>query len=148
MATTTVDAVCSETESNLAAYLEELKLSGPHWETKPESGEGEDAWSPRQVAEHLAGAATFFAAGIAFNLKLEGPERAPAVCETAEAAATATERNHEALLKVMRQVRDEQLDQIVVAPQLGGEIPLERVMLIIPAHLKDHAQQLRTLRGA
>ena len=147
MASTTTAAIKEQLATAYAGYMTELKQAGPNWETKPATGEGEDAWCARQVAEHIAGAATFFGAGIATGIGVDGPARGAAELANAETALETTERNHAALVAVLEQVRDDQLDTEVNAPQLGGMIPLERIMLILPSHLADHTNQLKTLRG-
>jgi len=128
-------------------YVAELKLAGPHWERKPAAGgEGEEAWCARQVAEHVAGAATFFGAGIAGGMGVEGPARMQSEFASVAAAIPGTEKAHAALMGVVNQMSDEQLAIELDAPRLGKR-SLGEFLGIIAYHLTDHAGQLKTLRG-
>ena len=46
-----------EMRAELQAALHEVHQT---WEVKPASGDGEDAWSPQEVARHVIGADWFF----------------------------------------------------------------------------------------
>ena len=43
------------------ALADAIAAASDNWEKSPQSGEGEDAWSPRQVAEHVIPAEIYFA---------------------------------------------------------------------------------------
>ncbi|MGI8926058.1 MAG: DinB family protein [Tepidiformaceae bacterium] len=126
-------------------YLAELKLAGPKWELAPPAGEGEEAWCARQVAEHIAGAATFFGAGIAGALSIEGPGRfQPSFASAAEAVA-ATPEAHAKFMAVVGQVPEDKVAMEIDAPRLG-KTTIGGIMGIVAHHLEDHAGQLRALR--
>ena len=115
------------------------------WERKPESGEGEDAWSAREAAQHVIGAEMYFASAVceacgydgpespfADGLELASPEAASAALEQAAAAADSKvqhvtagdlERSHE---------------------RMG---PLPAIFESWSGHLRDHAAQI-TAAGA
>lgn len=132
-------------ENALQDYLAELKLAGPHWERKPAAGDGEEAWNARQVAEHIAGAATFFGAGIAVALGVAGPERRQMQFASAEEALAGTEAAHEGLLGVVGGLSDEQVAAEIEAPRFG-KTSVANLLGIVTGHLGDHAGQLRKLR--
>lgn len=132
-------------ENALAGYLAELKLAAPHWERQPAAGEGEEAWNARQVAEHIAGAATFFGAGIATALGVPGPERRQMQFASAEEALSGTETAHQALLGVVGGLSDQQVAAEIEAPRFG-KTSVANLLGIVTGHLGDHAGQLRKLR--
>lgn len=143
----TAAGAASSIDRNFAAYMAELKQAGPHWERKPaNAGEGEDAWSARQVAEHIGGAEPFFGAGIAQAINVPGPTPARLTLENAADAVTATDKAHAALMAVVAQVKDSQLAMEFDHPRLGKQT-IGGILAILSGHLQDHTQQLRTLRG-
>lgn len=127
-------------------YIAELKEAGAHWERKPaSSGEGEDAWSARQVAEHLVSSTTLFANGIAHTIGVDGPAAQQAAFTSADDAVAAMSTVQQKLSAILEQVTDAQLD---IEREFGplGKAKLERVVAICAHHLADHANQLRALR--
>jgi hypothetical protein len=147
MADQTAQSIRSNLAKNFDTYMAELKLAGPHWETKPSgSADGEKAWCARQVAEHIAGAGRFFGAGIAQAIAVSGPTPAPVSLASAADAIPATQASQDDLMKVANQVRDDQLVMEINHPQLGKQT-LGSILGILVSHLDDHANQLKTLRG-
>jgi len=144
----TLDEHLADINGAFDAYMTELRQSpAALWETKPSgAAEGEEAWSARQVAEHLAGAATFFGAGIAMFVQVPGPERAAASYPTVDEAVKGTPEAHEKLLSVVRNIPPEKLAMEIEAPRLGKNT-VSGFLGIIAHHLRDHAGQLKTLRG-
>ncbi|MCK9519310.1 MAG: DinB family protein [Dehalococcoidia bacterium] len=127
-------------------YLAELKDAGPHWERKPAAGgEGEEAWSARQAAEHIASSTTFFANGIARAVEVDAPAIQQPAFASAETAVASMPGIQQTLQSVLDQVTDAQLD---MEREFGplGKSTLERVVGICALHLNDHGNQLRTLR--
>ena len=51
-----------------------LSTAGANWERQPEGSEGEDAWSARQVAEHVVKVELFFANLICTSCGYDGPD--------------------------------------------------------------------------
>jgi hypothetical protein len=127
-------------------YLSELKLSGPNWEKKPASGEGEDAWCARQVAEHIGGACGYFAAGIARVIGTTPPPATAAQLADENAAVAHIPGALATLLGVVDQIKDEQL---AIETEFGplGKSTLARIVGICGYHFNDHAGQLKALRG-
>jgi uncharacterized damage-inducible protein DinB len=133
-------------ENALQGYVVEVRLAGPHWERKPTgSPEGEAAWNARQVAEHIAGAATFFGAGIATALGIPGPARTQPTFNSAEEAFAGTGAAHEALFGVVDGLSDEQVAAEFETPRFG-KTSAANMLALITNHLGDHTGQLRTLR--
>jgi hypothetical protein len=143
----TADDYRREIEDNYRAYAAELEQSGSAWDHSPGgSAEGEAAWSPRQVAEHVAGACTFFGAGIGLAIGIDGPARQQFQFASAGDAVEATAAAHRSVMDVLAQLSDEHLPIEVDAARLG-RLPLERIVGILSHHYVDHAHQLRSLRG-
>ncbi len=128
-------------------YMAELKQAGANWEKAPAHGEGEEAWNARQVAEHVAGAATFFGGGLAGFLGVPGPERAQPSFATAADAATGMPAAQAKLVAVIDQIPGDKLTQEFEVPRLGKQT-VGGVLGILAYHLNDHAGQLKKLRGA
>jgi hypothetical protein len=143
----TVAASRETISQGLGAYLAELRQAGASWERKPAgSPEGEAAWNARQVAEHVAGAGTFFAAGVAGAVGVEAPERRQFQFASAEEAIPATESSYQVFLGVVDKVTDEQLAVEFEHPRLGKQT-VGGIIELVAYHLNDHAGQLKALRG-
>jgi hypothetical protein len=143
----TVASIREKVEQGLAAYTGELRQAGPHWETKPSgSPEGEAAWNARQVAEHVAGAGMYFAAGVASAVGAQGPQMRQFQLATADEAVPATETSYQAFLGVVDKVTDDQLAIEVDHPRLGKQT-VGGIVGLVAYHLNDHAGQLKALRG-
>lgn len=128
-------------------YVAELEQCAPVWEKKPQgAAEGEAAWCAREVAEHIASSGPFFGAGIATAIGVSGPTPARITLEDAAAAVAETRRAHGLLMEVVAQVKDEHIGQEVEHPRLGKNT-IGGLLGIVDYHLKDHAQQLKTLRS-
>ena len=137
----------SDLNDAFATYMAELKQAGPGWEKKPPAGEGEEAWSARQIAEHVAGASTFFGAGLAFYIKeIQGPERQQPQFASAEDAIEGTPGAHAKLVAVVEQIPEDKLSLEIEAPQLGKNT-VSGFVGIAADNLRDHAQQLAALRA-
>ena len=147
MADKTAAELRAELEAAHGAYMAELKQAGPVWETKPAAGgEGEEAWSARQVAEHIAGANLFFGAGVAQSIGVAAPAMARAELATAADAAAKTTETYATLAGVVAQVKDAQLGMEIDHPRLGKQT-LGGIIGVSIYHYTDHANQLKTLRG-
>ena len=142
----TAASVLAEIETAHAGYMAELKQAAGGWETKPAAGEGEDAWSARQVAEHIAGANLFFGAGIAEAIGVKAPGLERIALASAADAAAKTAETHAALAAVAAKVSDSQLAMDIDHPRLGKQT-LGGILGIVIHHYDDHANQLKTLRG-
>jgi hypothetical protein len=113
------------------------------WEVQPPHGEGEDAWSPRQVAEHAVGAEIYFASAIsqacgAPKLELQKPDVA-----TPAAAAASLTRFSAVCDNILRHVSDADLAKTFEVGRMG-ETSVQRMMEILAHHARDHANQILT----
>ncbi len=128
-------------------YLSQLKESGSVWEQKPAAaGEGEEAWSARQVAEHIASANLYFANGIARIIGAEGPAMQQPQLASVDEAVGATESAQAGFMGVVEKLTPEQLAIEVEHPRFGKQTPAA-IISLVTHHLGDHANQLKTLRG-
>ena len=142
----TAASACAEIETTHAGYMAELNQAESVWETMPPSGEGEDAWSARQVAEHMAGANLFFGAGIADAIGVTAPKLERFALASAADASAKTAETHTALAGVAAQVSETQMAMEIDHPLLGKQT-LGGILGIAAHHYTDHANQLKTLRG-
>jgi hypothetical protein len=128
------------------AYIGELRQHGDGWERRPAaSADGEGAWNARQVAEHIAGASGYFGSQIAAAIEAEPLQMQRFTFETAGEAAEATPGAHAALMGVVAKVEDSHLDTQIEFPPLGTQT-VAQIVGVIAYHLRDHANQLKTLR--
>ena len=142
----TVQEITNNINSAYHTYMAELTLAGAAWETKPAGGSGEDAWSARQVAEHICGAGGFFAGGIAKAIGAPAAPPAPAVLANVAEAVAAMPASHAKLQEVLTHVKAEQLSTEMEFGPLG-KTNLEAVLGVVSYHYNDHANQLKALRG-
>ena len=127
-------------------YMAELKRHGDGWEGKPSGApDGENAWSARQVAEHIAGASGYFGSQIAAAIDVEGPGMQRYSFETAPDAVAATPGAHDALMGVFVKVEDGHLAKEIEFPPLGTQT-VGYIVGVVAHHLRDHTKQLETLR--
>jgi uncharacterized damage-inducible protein DinB len=107
------------------------------WENAPEDGsEGEESWSPRQVAEHVIGAEAYFAGAIAGVIDQSGPESAELSLASTDEALAALDSAVVAADQVYAAVADDDL-----AKELGSGT-VESLLEIHAGHELDHAQQI------
>ncbi len=111
------------------------------WERKPQGDEGEDAWSPRRVAEHVVGAEVFFASGISQACGAPAVGRPEYDVSTPAAAAASLTRLGAIADNVLRHVTDADLAKTHVLRV--GEMSVEQMMTVLASHAHDHANQIR-----
>jgi len=134
-------------DAGFETYIRELEQTAGVWETKPAvAAEGEDAWSARQVAEHIGGSGLFFAAGIAPVIGVEPPPLARMSFPEQNLAVSETRRTHGLFMDVVANVTDDNIG-IEIDHQRMGKTSVGGLMDLVSHHLTDHAQQLKTLRG-
>lgn len=112
------------------------------WETKPASGEGEAAWSPKEVAQHVIGAEWFFTNNIAQACGAPAMERPQLDVSTPAAAAASLSRLGASDDAVLRHVSDGDLAKTFDLPRLGTR-SVEEMMANIISHTRDHIAQLK-----
>ena len=84
------------------------------WERKPEGGEGEDAWSAREAAEHVVRAEIFYATAVCEACGYEVPDSPlddPLELATPDAAQAALGRAIEAADAKIRDVTEADLEK-------------------------------------
>jgi hypothetical protein len=143
--TKSITDIRDEIAASFETYATELAQAGPHWDRKPPSGDGEDAWCARQVAEHIAGAGLFFGNGIATAIGADAPALERISLDSVDQAVSKTSETHAALMRVLDNVTDSHLPTEVDHPRLGKQT-VGSILGIVNHHLNDHANQLRTLR--
>ena len=146
MADKTADELRADLASARANYLRELAQAAPHWERRPGgSPDGEDAWSARQVAEHIAGTAGFFANGIAKGVGLDGAATSRPELPTCDDALAATPAALDRLDAVTASISDEQLrTEFELAPL--GTTTVRYLVELAASHIENHTGQLSALK--
>lgn len=129
-----------------AQFLEALHDVHGTWETKPQgTADGENAWSPQQVAQHVAGADWFFTNEICLACGAPAVARPGLDASTPAKTAGTIARNAVKYEDLMRHVSEGDL-----AKQIGSEGPLkgatvEAALATWAGHLNDHAAQMRAV---
>ncbi|HEY7294908.1 MAG TPA: DinB family protein [Dehalococcoidia bacterium] len=127
---------------NRAQLQAALHGTAERWETEPPAGEGEDAWSPRQVAEHMIGSEWYFTNHIAQACGAPALER-PALDTATPAAAAATATRIGAICdNVLRHVSDADLAKTREVGRFGAQT-VEWMLTVMDSHARDHLQQLK-----
>jgi hypothetical protein len=127
-----------------AGFLEALHDVHGAWETKPQgTADGEAAWSPQQVAQHVAGADWYFANEICVACGAPAVARPNFDASTPAKTAGTITRNAAKFDDLMRHVSDGDL-----AKQIGSEGPLKGATVEVAlatwaGHITDHAAQMR-----
>lgn len=112
------------------------------WERKPAGGEGEDAWSARQAAEHAVGAEVFFASNVSQACGAPKVDRPEYSCATPAEAAASLTRLSALADNVLRHVSQDDLAKSFETRL--GLATVEAMMQTWAGHLHTHAAQIRT----
>lgn len=112
------------------------------WETKPQAGEGEDAWSPRQVAEHVIPTEGFFTSAVCAACGYPGLERISGSYPTAQDALRHLDEVIELSNKKLKYVTETDLAKR--HERFGST---EDLMVGNARHLNEHAAQIRAAAG-
>ena len=111
------------------------------WEVKPASGEGEDAWSPKEVAQHIVGADWFFTNNIAQACGAPATERPQIDVSTPQAAAQSLRQIGEADDKILSKVTEGDLSKTFETRL--GTMTVQQMLEMMTSHARDHINQLR-----
>lgn len=135
----TADEYRATLEANVTALRAAIEGAADRWEQAPD---GDEAWSPRAVAEHAIGSEYWFAGMVATAMQGRPPDRPELSLESSEAALTALETAREVADKAYRYVEDRDLEK--PAELNIGAFPntIEGVLQITAWHRDDHARQL------
>jgi hypothetical protein len=127
---------------NRAQLQAALHGAAARWETKPPAGEAEEAWTPRQVVEHMIGSEWYFTNQIAQACGAPALER-PAVDVSTPAAAAATATRVGATCdSILRHVSEADLAKSRDMGRLGTQT-VEWMLNTMESHARDHLQQLK-----
>ena len=134
-----------EVRADVAAARDELAAAlsaapAATWERAPASGEGEDAWSAREAAQHVIGAEMYFASAVCEACGYDGPESPfPGGLELAspEAASATLDQAAAAADSKMRHVTAGDLERS--HERMG---PLPAIFESWSGHLREHAAQI------
>jgi len=127
-------------------YMTELKQAAPHWDRKPANdADGEEAWSARQVAEHIADASPFYAAAVAKAVGITPSQLGHHTFPTASDSIAATEAAHRVLMDVIDQLSESQL-ATETENRVMGKTTVNGIVLACSSHVRDHTKQLQALR--
>lgn len=128
--------------ADLAAAKQEfedaVRVSGAVWERKPAGGEGEDAWSPREAAEHCIGSDVFYATAVCLACGYPGLERWQASYATPEEALAGFAQARAQSEGRLKYVTDKDL---LIKNERGYSV--EQLIAANTAHFRDHAAQIR-----
>ena len=138
-------ATPDELRADLAAakqeFEEALKAAGEGWERKPASGEGEDAWSPRQAAEHCIGADVGYATAVCLACGYPGLERWQGSYATPEEALAGFGE-----ARALSEGRLKYVTEKDLAMQNQRGYSVEQMIAANAQHFRDHAAQIRAAR--
>ena len=130
-------AELAESRKVFRAALGELDASA--WEKAPQSGEGEEAWAPRQAAQHAIGAEAFFTTAICTACGYPGVEAPKPDFATPADAIAGYDSVIELCDKKLKYITEEDLAK--PHDRFGS---VEGLLTVAASHLRDHAQQMKT----
>lgn len=110
------------------------------WERKPESGEGEDAWSAREAAQHVVGAELYFAGAVCEACGYDGPESPFAAGLELASPEAATAALAQAVAAADSKIRHVTAEDLARSHERMG--PLPDVFESWAGHVRDHAAQI------
>lgn len=142
----TPDELRAKIAEGRAAFRAALEAATGCWEVAPESGEGEAAWSPRQVAEHAIPTEVYFASALCEacgypGVQWEGSRSYATSAEAVDAFDAAVAIANGRLKYVTEtDLPKKKADEKARTAQQWMEISAY--------HMNDHANQLRAAAGA
>jgi hypothetical protein len=128
-----------EARSEAAAAMGECNEK---WEVKPASGEGEEAWCSKEVAQHIIGADWFFTNAIAQACGAPAMERPQIDVSTPDAALASLRAIGAGDDTILNKLSQEDLDKMVETRALGTRSVAE-VLQAMAGHCRDHVAQMR-----
>jgi hypothetical protein len=115
---------------------------GAKWEVKPASGEGEDVWCAKEVAQHIIGADWFFTNSIAQACGAKALDRPTIDVSTPSAASASLESIGAADDKILGYVSEGDLSK-TWETRLGTQ-SVEAMLQTLASHCRDHVAQIRS----
>lgn len=139
-----------EVRSDLGAARTELAAAlsasaADTWERKPESGEGEDAWSAREAAQHVIGAELYYAGAVCEACGYDGPESPFAGGLELATPAQASAALEQASTAVDSKIQHVSESDLAKSHERMGALP--EVFESWSGHLRDHAAQIIAAGG-
>ncbi len=142
----TRDGLRAELDSARKELEAAIQAAAPNWEREPESGEGEEAWSARQAAEHVVRAEVYYATTASKALGHDDPTNpfaeAPPQFPDVDAALAAYGLAVEAADSVLAQVTAEDL---ATEHERFGSV--EGILTSHLEHVQTHANQIAEAAG-
>ena len=108
---------------------------------KPAGGEGEDAWSPKEVAQHIVGAEWFFTNLIGQACGAPSMERPQFDVTTPQQAAAALRQVGEGNDTVLNKLTEGDLAK--TTETRFGTQSVQQLLEMMTNHARDHVNQLR-----
>jgi len=112
------------------------------WDRTPASGQGEEAWSPRQAAEHVIGLEVYFTSNIAVACGAPAIETPVVSCATPAEAAAALTRISALCDRTLRHVSEADLTKTYQNSR-GEPRTVGQALTTMASHAREHAQQIR-----
>ncbi len=112
------------------------------WEKTPAQGEGEEAWSPRQAAEHAIAAEAYFTSAICKACGYPGVDRVEPAYAGADEAIRAFDEVVEMCNKKLQYITETDLEK---SHERFGTV--ENLMQVNAGHMREHAAQMRAVAG-
>ena len=143
---TTRDELRADLDSARKELEAAIQAAAPNWEREPESGEGEEAWSARQAAEHVVRSEVFYARTASQALGRDDPANpfadAPPQFPDVDAALAAYGLAVEAADSVLAQVT---VEDLAVEHERHGNV--EGILTSHLEHVRNHANQIGEAAG-
>lgn len=137
-------ATPDELRANLAKARAEFRAAleavADVWETKPPSGEGEAAWSPREAAEHAIPAETLFTYSACKAAGYPGPARPETSYPT---AADAIKTFDEVVVATNEKLAQIQEKDLALPQETFGSVG--ELLQINIDHMHEHAAQMKAV---
>lgn len=115
------------------------------WERKPESGEGEDAWSAREAAQHVIGAELYYTNAVCEACGYDGPDSPFAGGLELASPAAAGDALAQAIAAADSKIQYVTAGDLERSHERMG--PLPDVFESWTGHLRDHAAQITAAGG-
>jgi hypothetical protein len=112
------------------------------WDRAPSAGQGEEAWSPRQAAEHVIGVEVYFTSNIAVACGAPAIETPVVNCATPADAAAALTRVSALCDRTLRHISETDLSK-TYQNNRGESRTVEQALTTMASHAREHAQQIR-----
>ncbi|HXH21206.1 MAG TPA: hypothetical protein VNN10_04185 [Dehalococcoidia bacterium] len=136
----TPDELRADLAAARADFADAVRAAAAVWERRPDSAEGEAAWSPRQAAEHCVAADVAYASAVCIACGYPGLDRLQASYATAADALLGLEQASAIADGRLKYVTEKDLE---MRNQRGFTVA---AMIRANAdHFRDHARQIRAV---